>query len=148
MAAPRAAGIRPGPMSVLVLTLCLCLAVLAALALTTAAAAGHRAEVQASMTADGYENERCAQELLAEASDRGRSGGAAALAALADGVPGRWEGAEASFADGTLSAEFRRPSGRTLSVELGLAPDGSVSVTAWRPGTLWEEPSTGLWQGP
>lgn len=148
MAAPRAAGIRPGPMSVLVLTLCLCLAVLAALALATAAAAGHRAEVQASMTADGYENERCAQELLAEASDRGRSGGAAALAALADEVPGRWEGAEASFADGTLSAEFRRPSGWTLSVELGLAPDGSVSVTAWRPGTLWEEPSIGLWQGP
>lgn len=145
MAAPRAAGIRPGPMSVLVLALCLCLAVLAALALATAAAAGHRAEVQASMTADGYENERCAQELLAEASDRGRSGGAAALA---DEVPGRWEGAEASFADGTLSAEFRRPSGRTLSVELGLAPDGSVSVTAWRPGTLWEEPSIGLWQGP
>lgn len=148
MAAPRSAGIRPGPMSLLVLVLSLCLAVLAALALSTAAAAGHRAEVQVSMTEDAYDNELCAQELLAEASDRARSEGAPGLAALAAEVPDRWEGATASFADGVLSAEFRRPSGRTLSVGLALAPDGSVSVASWRAGTLWEEPSAGLWQGP
>lgn len=142
------AGIRPGPMSLLVLTLTLCLAVLAVLALATAAAGEHRAQVQASMAADSYKNECAAQELYADASDRARAGGPAAVAALAEEVPSRWDGASASFENGALTATFCQPSGRSLSVELSVGTHGDVSVISWRPGVQWEMPSAGLWQGP
>lgn len=148
MAHKARCGIRPGPMSLLVLTLTLCLAVLAVLALATAAAGERRAQVQAHMAADSYRNECAAQELFADASDRARAGGPEAVAALAEEVASRWDGASASFDDGTLAATFCQPSGRSLSVELSVGADGSVSVASWRPGVRWETPSAGLWQGP
>ena len=148
--APRTSepGIRPGPMSLLVLTLVVCLSVLCCLALATAAASNHRAEVQTSIMVDSYANELEAQELLSHASELCASSGAQGLAALAQQASQLWPDCTASYEEGRFQAYFAQPSGRSLTVQLSVSPEGQLKIESWCAGMQWEEPSGQWWPGP
>ncbi len=161
MARPHG-SVRMGPISLFVLVITLCLAVLAVLAVTTAQAQAALAQQQAVMVEDTYRNEAEAQRFVADLDGlllSCREAGTSFSEALADvedyltrfndqyGNEGG--GAEATLEGSEVVALFAQPSGRLLTVRLGMNENLTYSVLGWQATTLWVEPGTDniLWEG-
>lgn len=131
-------SVRMGPVSLFTLIIILCLAVMAVLSVTTAQATYSFTQRQAAATADGYLNERAAQELVAGvdaelAGVRAAGGGQeaavaaveAALPELADGIA-----AEASAGTGDAAGSGTGTSaGATGGAGSAAAAGRSITVT-------------------
>ena len=154
--------VRIGPVSLITLIVVICMAVLAVLTASTAHATLSISQRQAEATSGLYENERAAQELVANVDDAlaalgggiSAQDGASALDAALDGIcektrsaTGETVGIEAEMDGLTLKATFTNSLSRRLNVEITVLDGGAYRIDRWKSagqqqeaqgaGTLW-----------
>lgn len=140
--------IRMGPITVIALLIIIALATLGVLSLTTARASSVAAEKQDAAIQALYENERQAQQFLADLDDAlepARRSGLSAREAVASLSTDNLAGAEA---DGiTISKSFANDA-RMLDVIVVIRDDLNYQVVSWKTESLIDTTEeVELWQG-
>lgn len=140
--------IRMGPITVIALLIIIALATLGVLSLTTARASNVAASKQDAAIQALYENEREAQQFLADldaALEPARNSGLSAREAVASLSPGQLNGAEL---DGiTISKTFENDA-RALNVIIVVRNDLDYQVVSWKTESKIDTAETvELWNG-
>lgn len=158
----RGDNMRHGLISLLTVIVIISLATAAVLTIATSHAMWALAQRSATMKAEGYDAERCAQGMLARidnelaASRKAGEGHAAMLARIEKRMNSLLaevceHGVTATYGleDNVLTCTFITEGGRSLEASLTIGDDATYDITAWRLSAVPEDEDTGdtLWTG-